>query len=287
MSEANQAALEPGLYLVATPLGNLSDLTDRARETLSRASFIAGESSKGVLRWLEILGPWSAERRRPGVLTYRESSRTADENRILGCLENQSSVALISDAGTPCISDPGWQLVERVRAAGFAVWSIPGPCAAVAALASSGFPARHFAFEGFLPSRGKARRERLQRIACYESPVIMYESPHDLLDTLGELAALDPERESFISREMTKLYEEAWRGTLSQAVTSWAEKLVKGEFTLVLGPKPEGDRTETVDVPLETVALIRELGLPTKASATLLHHLYPTFSKREFYRLLT
>lgn len=287
MSEENQDALRPGLYLVSTPLGNLSDLSSRAREILSRASFIAGESTKGVLKWLEILGPWSEDLKRPGVLTYRESSKDSDERRILAALEDGATVALISDAGTPCISDPGWQLVERVRAVGFDVWSVPGPCAAVLALSISGFPSRRFAFEGFLPARGRFRRESLKRVADSDCPVIIYESPHDLLTTLRDLAESEPDRELFVSREMTKLYEESWRGTTLQAVEQWPDKVLKGEFTLVVGPKIKAEQTDSVAVPDESLALVRELGLPTKQASKLLSHFYPGASKKELYRLLT
>lgn len=284
LDETNQEDLPPGLYLVATPLGNLSDLSERARETLSRASFIAGESSKAVLRWLEILGPWEGPR--PGVLTYRESSKAADERRILELLGEGRSIAVISDAGTPCISDPGWQLVDAARREGHQVWPIPGACAAVAALSVSGFPSRHFRFEGFLPSSGRARRECLRRVAESECPVILYESPHDLLTTLEDLASLDPEREIFVSREMTKYFEESWRGSLANAVTDWSEKTLKGEFTLVLGPRTAEDKKAT-ELPADTLELVKSLGLPTKQASRLLHHFFPGLSKKELYAILT
>lgn len=284
MEETTQDELLPGLYLVATPLGNLSDLSERARETLSRASFIAGESSKAVLRWLEILGPWDSPR--PGVLTYRESSKVQDERRILELLAEGRSVALISDAGTPCISDPGWQLVDTARRNGHQVWAIPGACAAVAALSVSGFPSRHFRFEGFLPSGGRARRECLRRVAESECPVILYESPHDLLATLRDLSQLDSAREIFISREMTKYFEESWRGSLAAAVEEWSEKTLKGEFTLVVGPRPLLE-VEATELPADTLELVKSLELPTKQASRLLHHFFPGLSKKELYAILT
>ena len=277
--------LAPGLYLVSTPLGNLGDLSDRARETLSRASFIAGESSKAVLRWLEILGPWKESK--PGVLTYRESRREGDEKRILQLLSEGASVALISDAGLPCISDPGWQLVDSVRNEGHKVELVPGPCAAVSALALSGFPSRTFYFQGFVPASGRHRRETLKRVMATECPVIIYEGPHRLLDLLRDLCELEAERRVFISREMTKLHEESWRGTLAQAASEWPDKTVKGEFSLVLGPRERVIEHDPGEVPAETLEVVRGLGLPTKQATALLKHFFPSANKKELYRSLT
>jgi 16S rRNA (cytidine1402-2'-O)-methyltransferase len=271
-------------------LGNLGDLSPRAREILSRASFIAGESTKVVLRWLEILGPGpegNSEWKRPGVLTYRESSRDSDGRRILSKLQGGHSVALISDAGTPGVSDPGWQLVRDAREAGFGVWAVPGPCAAVAALSVSGFPSRRFSFEGFLPTSGRLRREALARLVGTSAPCLLYESPHRFLQTLQELANVCPQRELLVCREMTKKFEESWRGMVSEAPLAWSEKLVKGEFTLVLGPKEEVADLEADEVPEETLALVKALGLPTKSATRLLKHFFPKASKKELYRHLT
>ncbi len=281
-----EGTLRPGLYLVATPLGHLGDLSQRARETLSRASFIAGESTQVVLRWLEILGKEEALVRRPGVLSYRESSREADGRKILQKLSEGESVALISDAGTPGVSDPGWQLVNEARLAGFEVWAIPGPCAAVAALSISGFPSRRFSFEGFLPGSGRQRREALARLQKTTSPCLLYESPHKFMETIEQLAALCPTRELVVCREMTKKFEESWRGPIVEAVTAWAQKTIKGEFTLVLGPLEE-DESEDSEVPDETLALVRDLGLPTKSATQILKHFFPKASKKDIYRRLT
>jgi 16S rRNA (cytidine1402-2'-O)-methyltransferase len=276
--------LSPGLYLVATPLGNLADLSDRAREVLSRASFIAGESSKVVLRWLEILAPWPNHK--PGVLTYRESSRNADQKKILSRLEMGCSVALISDAGTPCLSDPGWQLVNSVREAGHSVRAVPGPCAAVSALALSGFPSRQFHFQGFLPASGRNRREALEAVTQMTCPVILYEGPHRFLQLLSDLAEREPGRPLFVAREMTKLFEESWRGTLAEATCDWPQKTLKGEFTLVVGPKKQ-ETEKVTDVPRETLELVRGLKLPTKQASVLLKHFYPLANKKDLYRLLS
>lgn len=275
--------LASGLYLVATPLGNLGDLSQRARETLSRASFVAGENTKVVLRWMEILE--IPKGLRPGVLSYRESSREKDARRILDCLEQEQSVALITDAGTPAISDPGWHLVTLTREAGFPVWAVPGPCAAVAALSASGFPCRNFYFEGFLAASGSKRRQGLERAAETDCPVVFYESPHRLLASLSDFSELFPARELFVSREMTKKFEESWRGTCGEALSAWSEKTIKGEFTLILGPACSKEQ-ESGEVPEETLALVQELGLPTKSATKLLKHFFPSADKKALYRSL-
>jgi 16S rRNA (cytidine1402-2'-O)-methyltransferase len=288
MERSGNIDMPTGLYLVATPLGNLGDLSQRAREILSRASFIAGESRKVVLRWLEILGKdqepgWP----RPGVLAYRESSRDSDASKILGLLRDGHTVALISDAGTPALSDPGWHLVDEARKEGHEVWPVPGPCAAVAALSASGFPTRRFSFEGFLPSSGRHRREALERMDKSLVPVVFYESPHRFLDSLKELAEQMPTREVFVARELTKKFEESWRGCLERAVDEWGAKTVKGEFTLVLGPREGDEDVSECLVSKESMDLVRELGLPTKQAVALLKHFYPEANKKELYRQLS
>lgn len=288
MSASDVEELESGLYLVATPLGNLGDLSERARDVMSRAFYLAGENSQVGRKWLEILGKDAPEDwRRPHLLSYRESSREKDGTRILEFLRQGRSVALISDAGTPAISDPGWHLVQQVRAEGLPVWSIPGPCAAAAALAASGFPARRFRFEGFLPQKGRLRREALERLTHCSEPVVLYESPHRFLSTLEELAEAMPERDLFVSREMTKRFEEGWRGALDTAPGVWSEKMVKGEFTLVLGPKDEHPDDEPESLPKASLDFMLGLGLPTKTGAKILHHFYPHLSKKELYKSLT
>ena len=274
--------LAPGLYLVATPLGNLGDLSPRAREVLSRASFWAVESSSAAGRWLQILDP----PKRPPVLSYRDGSRDKDAAVILKKLEQEgATVALMSDAGTPCVSDPGWHLVDLARKAGYPVHAIPGPCAAIQALTLAGFPLRRFCFEGFLPASGRHRRETLQRIDGEEAPLILYESPHALLDTLADLAEHLCPRPLYIGRELTKKFEESWRGTTDGAPQEWKGRRVQGEFTLVLGSKPKGVAAEDSVIPAETIALIRSLNMPTRSATAILKHFFPSASKKELYAL--
>lgn len=278
----SEERLEPGLYLVATPLGTLGDLSPRAREVFSRALFWAAESSSSAGRWMQILDPPV----RPRVLSYRDGSRDKDAAAILAKLREGASVVLFSDAGTPTISDPGWHLVDMVRDAELPVWAIPGPCAAITALTLAGFPARRFFFEGFLPASGRLRREALERIQSELAPVVLYESPHRLSETLEDLAKFPEERGLYVGRELTKKFEESWRGGIHEAAGVWREKRIQGEFTLVLGPRnlPE---EEPSDLPQESLEFVRSLGLPTKTASAILKHFFPGASKKELYSLLS
>ncbi len=275
------------LYLVATPLGNLGDLSPRAREVLGQVSRVAAESRDSARRLLAVIEPdqepgWS----RPRILSYREGSREQDEAQILQALNDGASVALVSDAGTPTVSDPGWHLVDRARTEGVEIQALPGPCAAINALVLSGFPSRQFRFEGFLPKSGKKREEALSRIDAQTCPVIIYEAPHRLLQTLTDFSAQLKPRDIFVVREMTKKFEEGWRGMSTQAPSAWAERRIQGEFTLVLGPK-NVEESAGVDVSDSLLSLVRELPLSTRDSVRLLRHLYPQLNKRELYELFT
>ena len=271
-----EETLPPGLYLVATPIGTLSDLSPRAREVLSRALFWAAESSASAGHWMQILAP----PQKPKVLSYREASRDKDAAIVLRALAEGASVALFSDAGTPTISDPGWHLVDKVRQAGFSVWSVPGPCAAISALTLSGFPSRRFVFEGFLPTSGRHRRETLERIKAESAPDIVYESPHRLLETLQDFSDFEG-RLLYVGRELTKKFEESWRGRCDEAGQVWQDRRVKGEFVLVLGPTEEAATESTVDP--ASLEFVRSLGLPTKTSIAIVQQFCPGLSKKELY----
>ena len=216
-------------------------------------------------------------------MSYRESSRDKDARKILAHLNDGKSVALVSDAGTPAISDPGWHLVDLARGEGQKVWAVPGPCAAIVALTLSGFPCRRFSFEGFIPTSGRHRRETIQRLLDSPSPTVIYESPHKLLNTLSDLGSSALDREIFVVREMTKKFEEGWRGPLSQAHQVWKERNIKGEFTLVLGPMNVAETEESDDPPLETLEFVKELGLPTKTATQIVKHFFPSASKKTLY----
>jgi 16S rRNA (cytidine1402-2'-O)-methyltransferase len=223
---------------------------------------------------------------KPRVLSYRDGSRDKDAAVILQKLAEGAVVALISDAGTPTISDPGWHVVDLARQAGHPVWAIPGPCAAIQALCLAGFPCRRFAFEGFLAPSGKQRREALERLKGEDAPVVLYESPHRLLDTLSDLAKHLEPRPLYIGRELTKKFEESWRGSTATAAEEWTDKRIQGEFTLVLGPRPTTDQPPS-GLPAESVAFIRSLNLSTKTSTAILKHFHPEASKKELYAAFT
>ena len=277
--------LDVALYVVATPLGNLGDLSPRAREILSRASFIAVESRDVGRRWLEILKPEAGDWQRPRLLSYRESSRDRDSEIILEHLHDGHSVALISDAGTPAVSDPGWELVDLVRRENLPVLAIPGPCAAVQALSMAGLPSRYFHFEGFLPASGSKRQARLGVLKSTTISCLLYESPHRLLDTLKALAEHCPERSLMVAREMTKRFEESWRGCTDTAPEVWKDKVLKGEFSLVLGPAGVDDSAPG-QVNQESLAFLKSLDLPTKTATAILKHFFPEASKKAIYQSL-
>ncbi len=217
------------LYLVATPIGNLADVSERAVKVLSEVGFVAAEDTRNSGLLLSRLGI-----RRP-LVAYHEHNRATAGKAIVERLKNGESCALVTDAGTPAISDPGEDLVGLCAAEGIPVTTVPGCCAAVSALAVSGLPTRRFFFEGFLPTRSGERRERLSAVAEQRETVILYEAPHRLLRTLSDLCAVcGEERRAVICRELTKLNEETKRGTLRELSDHFTENPPRGEFVIVL-----------------------------------------------------
>lgn len=223
------------LYLVATPIGNLADVSERAVKVLSEVDFIAAEDTRNSGLFLSRLGI-----RRP-LVSYYEHNKASRGPEIADRLEAGESCALISDAGTPAISDPGEDLVRLCAERGIPVSSIPGACAAITALTLSALPTRRFCFEGFIPVSSRERRVRLDAIASEERTQIIYEAPHKLRKTLDDLLSVcGGERRIALCRELTKLNEEALRMTLSEAVEYYKEKEPRGEYVLVLEGAPEG-----------------------------------------------
>ena len=217
------------LYLVATPIGNLSDLSERALKVLSEADFIAAEDTRNSLRLLTHFGISKP------MVSYHEHNRRERGAEIADRLAAGESCALITDAGTPAISDPGEDLVALCAERGIPVTSIPGACAMITALTLSGLPTSRFAFEGFLPVSGKERRERLEALASETRTFILHEAPHKLRVTLADLTkVLGGERRIALCRELTKLNEEVLRTTLSEAVVYYGEKEPRGEYVLVI-----------------------------------------------------
>ena len=231
-NESITSAVHAGLWLVATPIGNMEDLSPRAAGVLRAATIICCEDTRHSGSLLKRIGA-SPERL---VVANEHTEHDAIET-VLAALGAGAIVAVISDAGTPAISDPGERLVRAAIDAGFKVHSTPGPVAFVMAAAMSGLPTARIAFDGFLPKTGSERRERLTEVARERRTTVLYEAPHRLERTLVDLAeACGGDRQVVLAREMTKLHEEMWRGTLADAVIHAQTIEPRGEYALVLGP---------------------------------------------------
>ncbi len=224
------------LYVVATPIGNLADLSVRARETLESCAVIAAEDTRHTGSLLKHFGI------RTPLVSLHDHNEGQRAPELIGRLQIGASIALVSDAGTPAISDPGYELVRAAAAAGIEVVSIPGPCAAIAALAIGGLPTDRFCFEGFLAARGGARRSRLTALAAEPRTLVFYESPHRVIETLEDCAAaFGAERPAVLARELTKLHESTYRGTLGELCARAAADadVARGEIVLLVGGAPD------------------------------------------------
>jgi 16S rRNA (cytidine1402-2'-O)-methyltransferase len=239
----------PGLYLVATPIGNLGDITLRALETLAGVDIIACEDTRITRRLTE---RYAISAR---LTPYHEHNAAEMRPKILAQLAQGASIALVSDAGTPLISDPGFKLVREASSAGFSVVALPGPSSVLAALSVAALPTNRFFFEGFLPPKQAARRARLTELARLDATLVLFESGSRVQETLADLAAIMGARDAAICREMTKLHEEIKRSTLAGLAQSAATLETRGEFVLVIGPQAEGSQAMTAD---EVDNLLRE-----------------------------
>ncbi|MBR4870019.1 MAG: 16S rRNA (cytidine(1402)-2'-O)-methyltransferase [Oscillospiraceae bacterium] len=247
------------LYLVATPIGNLGDLSARALETLRSVDFIAAEDTRVTLR---LLNHFDIKK---SLVSYHEHNQATAGPAILQRLLGGESCALVTDAGTPAISDPGEGMVKLCAEANVDVISIPGCCAAINALAVSGLPTRRFTFEGFLPTTRKERMEWLQKLVGEERTMIFHEAPHRLAATLADLHSVFGDRAITLCREITKLHEETFRTTLSAAVAHYQENQPKGEFVLVLaGAEAKEEMVVTMEEGVELVLRRREEGMRMK-----------------------
>ena len=250
------------LYLVPTPIGNLGDISRRAAETLAAADFIAAEDTRVTVKLLNHLGL-----HKPMAAYHRHNCGTAGPS-ILRRLEGGECCALVTDAGTPAISDPGEDLVALCTAAGVPVEAIPGPCALTVALSVSGLPTGRFTFEGFLPLNKKNRRAQLEGLADEERTMVFYEAPHKLRTTLDDLAAVfGLEPPMAVCRELTKLHEEVLRLTIGEAKALYAAQEPRGEFVLVVGGRPPRTGAPDGDAALERALGLRAEGMPLKAAA--------------------
>lgn len=251
------------LWVVATPIGNLDDLSPRAQAVLRQADIVAAEDTRHSAPLLAAAG---AQGRRVALHEHNEREQCA---QLVECLLAGDDVALISDAGTPLISDPGFRLVREAHVAGVTVSPVPGPCAAIAALSAAGLPSDRFVFEGFLPAKGAARRERLQQLAAESRTLIFYESGHRIVESLTDfITVFGPERGAVLARELTKLFETiiaAPLGELGERVAADADQR-RGEFVVLVA----GASGEAADAQLaegrRVFALLREELPPSKAA---------------------
>jgi 16S rRNA (cytidine1402-2'-O)-methyltransferase len=235
--------LAAGLYLVATPIGNLGDISIRALQTLAAADLIACEDTRVSRKLLSHYGIAAA------LSPYHEHNAQAARPKLLARIAEGGAVALISDAGTPLISDPGFKLVRAAREAGFAVTAIPGASSVLTALTVSGLPTDRFFFEGFLPAKATQRSVRLVELARIPASLVLFESGSRIADTLAELAASFGEREAAICRELTKLHEEVRRDTLPALAGYYAGQAeTRGEFVIVIAPPSEETQPQAADV---------------------------------------
>ncbi len=248
------------LYLVPTPIGNLGDISARCRQTLEDADFIAAEDTRVTLKLLNHLGI------KKSLVSYYEHNKAFRGDKIVERILSGETCALVSDAGSPAISDPGEDLVKQCAAAGIPVCAIPGPCAAITALSISGQSTGRFCFEGFLSTAKKSRREHLDSLRTEQRTMIFYEAPHKLVPTLEDLRqAFGDDRGISLCRELTKLHEEVVRTTLGEAVARYTQNPPKGEFVLIVaGAQPEEKEAPTETDAAARVAQLMQEGLSRK-----------------------
>lgn len=271
------------LYIVATPIGNLDDLSSRAIAVLSRASLIAAEDTRHSGRMLQAIG---VDTKMMALHDHNERDRV---ERVLQKLEEGGDVALISDAGTPLISDPGFVLVREARRRGLRVSPVPGPCAIVAALCAAGLPTDRFAFEGFLPSKKGARAAALERLSSEAATLVFYESPHRILDAVADIVeVMGPNREVVIARELTKTFETFYSGSASEILHTLQDDPhgSRGEFVIMI----HGAQKDDADAGMEEAdRLLRLLlsELPVKKAAKLVSEMTGKAKNDLYQRALT
>jgi 16S rRNA (cytidine1402-2'-O)-methyltransferase len=254
------------LFVVATPIGNLGDFSARAQQTLRACQWIAAEDTRhtGVL-----LKHFNIQTPQLSLHDHNEGARSIE---IIASLQKGESVALVSDAGTPAISDPGFELVRAAAAAGIEIIAIPGPCAAIAALSIAGLPTDRFCFEGFLPARGAARRQRLEALVNEPRTLVFYESPHRVVEAIEDCAAAFGEsRAATVVREATKLHETTYRGSLRELLATAGRDpdFARGEIVLLIGGAPEAVAGEARDELLDKALKVLLKELPLKQAAAL------------------
>jgi 16S rRNA (cytidine1402-2'-O)-methyltransferase len=268
------------LYLVATPIGNLEDLSPRAVRTLREAVLIAAEDTRVTRKLLSHFDIHTT------LTSYWEHNKLSKLETILAALAH-GDVALVSDAGTPAINDPGYELVRAALQAGYVVCPIPGPSAPLAALAASGLPTEAFLYLGYLPRRSAERQTVLEQVADLPYTLIFLETPHRLQAGLTDLERILGDRQIAIGRELTKVHEQIWRGTLEAAIAHFTENEPRGEFTLVVAGKPAGEKQKWTE---EKVLIAIKFGLKFGESASALAKRVADESgweRREVYKRIT
>lgn len=268
------------LYLVATPIGNLEDMSPRAMRILREAALIAAEDTRhtgSLLKHFEIQTP---------LTSYFEHNKIQKLDRILEALAG-GDVALVSDAGTPAINDPGYELVQAALAAGFDARPVPGPSAPISALTVSGLPTDSFLYLGYLPHKTSERRKVAGQVSDLTYTLIFLETPHRILDSLADILSVLGDRRICIAREMTKLYEEYWRGTVSGAIEYFKSKDPRGEFTLVIeGKKTEDGGRWAEEELVEAIRAALQEGKPAKEISAGLAEL-SGWGKKEIYEMVS
>ncbi|MEH1901049.1 MAG: 16S rRNA (cytidine(1402)-2'-O)-methyltransferase [Nostoc sp.] len=271
---------KPGtLYVVGTPIGNLEDMTFRAVRILQTVDIIAAEDTRHTGKLLQHF-----QVKTPQV-SYHEHNRTSRIPELLEHLVNDKAIALVSDAGMPGISDPGYELVKACIQAGIPVVPIPGASAAITALSAAGLPTDRFVFEGFLPSKSQQRQQHLESLQTESRTLIFYESPHRLRDTLQDLAEVwGSDRQIVLARELTKLYEEFWRGTIAEAIAHYSQREPQGEYTLVVaGIPPSQPQLTEEELKAELKQLITQGISRSQASRQLAKFTF--LPRRQLYQL--
>jgi len=268
------------LYIVATPIGNLQDMVPRALEILQQATVIAAEDTRHSAKLMAHFGITTP------MLSYHDHSNNADEARLLAVLRDGGNVALISDAGTPLISDPGYRLVKAALAAGFKVVPIPGPSAVIAALSVAGLPTDRFSFEGFLPAKSSARCTALEALVSEARTIVFFEAPHRIVETLQDMKAIfSPQRPATLVREITKTFETVRQDCLGELL-DWVvadDNQQRGEIVLVVQGAPQ--RAVEISAEHERILKLLAAELPPKKAAALTAEITGA-DKKQLYQLL-
>jgi len=267
------------LYVVGTPIGNLEDMTFRAVRILQTVDLIAAEDTRHTGKLLQHF------QIKTNQISYHQHNRQQRLPELLNRLTAGKTIALVTDAGMPSISDPGYELVQAAIEAGITVIPIPGATAGITALSASGLPTDRFVFEGFLPASGQERQQRLEVLAAESRTLIFYESPYRLQQTLEDFATIfSPFRQIVLARELTKLHEQFWRGTIEDAIAYYTDHEPKGEFTLILaGAPPESPILSEAALKAELSQLINQ-GLSRSQAARQLSHL-TNLPRRHLYQM--